>query len=1003
MTNFLRKHLLKCAMFLCALFTAITVSAIPAKPGLKRIITLANGTQVEARLVGDEFIHYWLADDGKAYLENSTTGRFETVSTATLKVQAEQKRMAANQQRGKRMAARRAAGTSSFTGQKKGLIILVNFSDVQMKPANNQALWNRVANEVNFSYGKFKGSMRDYFYDQSDGVFELDFDVVGPYQVSESQSYYGGNDRQGNDKHPGQMVSEACQKANADVNYADYDWNGDGYVDQVYVIYAGKGEADGGSSYTIWPHEWSLSSAGYYGDGSGVLTLDGVKVDTYACGPELDGYTGNIAGIGTMCHEFSHCLGYPDYYDTDYSGGQGMGYWDLMDGGAYNGDSYQPAGYTSYERWTAGWKTPITLSADTKVSDMQPINQGGDFYIIYNKGNNNEYYLLENRQKVGWDASLPGKGLLILHVDYNESVWANNKPNDDPSHQRMTWIAADNNYQYEMYMGEKRYTFDGMTNDPFPYGSVNAFNKSTTPAAKFYNKNSDGTYYMDSSIENIQQNNNGTIAFDFWAKYGESHEDPIETEGGTFKKVADVSELTDGAKVIIACGGKSVAAGELDKTYLTKVDVTIADDVITAENVLVFTLEGSDGSYKLKGNDGKYLYAKAAKSVAFADESETWTLSNDDSGVILTYGDNGTFLYNANSPRFTTYTSNPNASMILANIYVEYEVEVPEQKTPSISFSEATVTATIGQEFDLPQLTVEPEGLEVTYTSSNPEVATVDENTGKVTLVGKGTTTITATTTATEEYLSASASYTLKVRAEQPEPGEGDRFVLVEDAEELAADDIIIIVGEDENGECYSISTTQQTNNRLATLVTLCNDGTIEINDEVQVITLEQNENLWNFNVGDGYLFAASSSKNYLRTETEVDQNGNANADITIAEGIATIEFQGSNTHNSLRYNYNKGNPLFSCYLPTSDMTTVSIYKKMENENPNPNVLKGDANGDGHISVTDVVITVTHMVSDTPPAGFVFDNADMDDNRHITINDVIQIVNLLVGSNNSED
>ena len=195
MTNFLRKHLLKCAMLLCALFTAITVSAIPAKPGLKRIITLANGTQVEARLVGDEFIHYWLADDGKAYLENSTTGRFETVSTATLKVQAEQKRMAANQQRGKRMAARRAAGTSSFTGQKKGLIILVNFSDVQMKPANNQALWNRVANEVNFSYGKFKGSMRDYFYDQSDGVFELDFDVVGPYQVSESQSYYGGNDR----------------------------------------------------------------------------------------------------------------------------------------------------------------------------------------------------------------------------------------------------------------------------------------------------------------------------------------------------------------------------------------------------------------------------------------------------------------------------------------------------------------------------------------------------------------------------------------------------------------------------------------------------------------------------------------------------------------------------------------------------------------------------------------------------------------------------------------
>ena len=983
-------------MLLCALFTTLSVSAVPAKPGLKRIITLANGAQVEARLVGDEFGHYWLAEDGKAYVETTTNGLYTPTNLSTLQAQISQKRMAANQKRNNRMAARKALGSAAFTGQKKGIIILVNYQDVAMNGNNNQTLWNRVANEENFSYGNFKGSVRDYFYDQSDGVFELDFDVVGPYTVENNRSYYGGNNYNGDDKHPASMVIEACQQADADVNFADYDWDGDGYVDQVFVVYAGKGEADGGSSSTIWPHEWSLSSASYYGDGEGMQTIDGVIIDTYACGPELDGASGQIAGIGTICHEFSHCLGYPDFYDTDYSGGQGMGNWDLMDGSSYNGGSYQPAGFTSYERWVAGWKTPITLSADTQVSALQPINQGGNFYIIYNKGNQNEYFLLENRQKVGWDASLPGKGLLIIHVDYDQSIWNNNKTNDDPNHQIMTWIAADNEYQYYMYQGTKYFTFEGMANDTYPYRTVNAFNKSTTPAAKFYNKNTDGSYYMDSSIEDITQNSNGTIAFNFWAKYGENHE-PVQVEGGTFKKVSDLSELTNGEKVIIACGSKSVAAGELDKTYLSKVDVTIADDVITAEDVLVLTLEGSDNSYKLKSNNGKYLYAKAAKSMDFADDSEAWTLSVNDSGIILTYGDNGTILYNANSPRFTTYTSNPNASMIYANLYVEYEPEEVVLQTPVISFSETTITATLGKDFDLPQLTVEPEGLEVTYSSSDPEVATVDESTGEVTLVAVGTTTITATSTATEEYESAAASYTLKVRAELPEPGDGDRYELVEDIASLSNNDFVIVVGEDEDGNYYSISTLQQPNNRLATTVTMCNDGTIEVNEEVQIITLEENDGLWNLNVGDGYLYAASSSKNYLRTETELDQKGNANADITIEEGVASIIFQGANTHNSLRYNYNNGTPIFSCYLPTSDMTAVSIYRRVESST---HAMKGDVDGDGNVNITDVILTVNYMVGIIPSV-FIFENADMDEDKHITINDVMQIVNIVVGNSDN--
>ena len=235
MTRLFRQHFMKCAMLLCALFTTLSVCAVPAKPGLKRIITLANGTQVEARLVGDEFGHYWLAEDGKAYVETTTNGLYAPTNLSTLQAQASQKRMAANQKRTNRMAARKARGNAAFTGQKKGIIILVNYADVEMDDNNNQALWNRVANEENFSYGNFKGSVRDYFYDQSDGVFELDFDVVGPYPISRNRSYYGSNNYNGDDKYPATMVIEACQMANPDVNFADYDWDGDGYVDQVYV------------------------------------------------------------------------------------------------------------------------------------------------------------------------------------------------------------------------------------------------------------------------------------------------------------------------------------------------------------------------------------------------------------------------------------------------------------------------------------------------------------------------------------------------------------------------------------------------------------------------------------------------------------------------------------------------------------------------------------------------------------------------------------------------
>ena len=513
----------KLFLLLSLVIMTISASAVPAKRGLWKSVTLADGTEVRVQLIGDEHGHFWQAADGSAYRKADNGDFYVEVNVQQTIAKAKARRAKVN---AKRVAKREFGHSGSFLGEKKAIMILANFTDTKFKASNDNALYQKIANEENFSEGKFKGSMADYFKAQSRGNFVLDFDIVGPVTVSHPYAYYGKNDEDENDMRPTELIIEAVNLAKQQVpDWTQYDWDGDGYVDQVYVVYAGKGEADGGNENTIWPHAWTLSEGVEYGYGSGPVTVGtGLVVDSYACGGELDGMTGQIGGIGTMCHEYSHCLGYPDFYDIDYSGGQGMLSWDLMDMGSYNGDGYQPAGYTSYERWFAGWEEPVVLEdEDVTVEDMKPLQNGGESYIIYNKRNRNEYFLLENRQYAGWDESLDAAGLLILHVDYNASVWENNGPNDNPNHQRMTWVPASKKYQYQSYRGEKEFYIS--EKDVFPYGNNNSFNKDFGTMAKLYNKNSNDTYYLSSSVEQITQNADGTISFNFVANYDGSDPD----------------------------------------------------------------------------------------------------------------------------------------------------------------------------------------------------------------------------------------------------------------------------------------------------------------------------------------------------------------------------------------------------------------------------------------------------------------------------------------------
>ena len=497
--------------------------AVPAKRGQWKTVTLADGSKVRVELRGDEFINYWQAEDGRRFVRNAATTKYELADMTKLRERAQALRKSINIKGGKQNAPARSAtraASSQYTGQKKGLVILIDFPDRRFTHGS-PALYERILNEENFTDPVgFVGSVSDYFRDQSNDTFNLTFDVAGPYTMPEGYAYYGG-DVPSRDANMAEMWRYALRAADEDVNYKDYDWNGDGQVEQVFFIYAGLGQANGGEVETIWPHKSAVANE----DWTEYLVFDGVRVFDYACSCEcqpaayeLEGDTyvvseTKIDGIGTICHEFSHCLGLADLYDIDYSGGYGMDAWDLMSSGSYNGNSFRPACYTGAERMWIGWKQPIELTEATEINGMKSLENGGESYIIRNDANPDEYYILDNRQPDGrWDAGLPGAGLLITHVDYDQGVWDSNGPNDNPNHQRCTPIPADGNY-----LGQY---IENIAGDAYPYGSNNSLTNESTPAATVNTKNIDGTNYMNKPITDITQNPDGTISFNFGVQAG---------------------------------------------------------------------------------------------------------------------------------------------------------------------------------------------------------------------------------------------------------------------------------------------------------------------------------------------------------------------------------------------------------------------------------------------------------------------------------------------------
>lgn len=485
----MRKFLLLLSLIIASLALSINTSqAVPAYNKAVNV-TLPDGSQLTLRLVGDEFFHYKLTTDGyqvvqgsdgyyyyytpqsastrsantgtrasnpsnrtsqeKSYLRGISTGVNQEYYQAGIAV-AKMKREAMNSQAAlTRVAAPTASGTMQVGI--KGIIILAEFQDVKFQSSHTQATFERLVNEEGYSDNGAIGSARDYYIENSLGTYSPTFTVSSIVTLPENREYYGANDEYGNDLLPAQMVLDACIEADSEIDFSQFDTDGDGYIDNVFVFYAGHNEAEYGPEESVWPHKWALYPTSRYSNGNctGSVIFDGVTASIYSCTSELKGSSGTtLCGISTFAHEFGHVLGLPDFYDCDYSesGGETVGLYNIsiMSSGNYNSNGNIPPYYSVLEREILGWNSPVNLATVGDEVTLYPIHtEAGNNSYYLKTDQDGEIFMFESRKAEGWDAPLGTSGFLIYHVDRSTrlvdgvtalSRWTENTLNDYYGH-----------------------------------------------------------------------------------------------------------------------------------------------------------------------------------------------------------------------------------------------------------------------------------------------------------------------------------------------------------------------------------------------------------------------------------------------------------------------------------------------------------------------------------------------------------------------------------------
>ncbi len=528
--------LFRFTLLLTALFFIQHLSAVPAYPYPVKI-KQADGSIITVVKRGDEFHHYHETEDGYLLVKNSEgifnyglkTATGEIVdsrvkaSDAALRTGSELnfvKQLEKHVPMHTENIAMRAQRVQSekvpvqkraypLEGSPRSLVILVNFADLSFQVPNAKEAFNDMLNESGYSQNGATGSARDYFIDNSMGKFNPDFDVVGPFTLPQPMSYYGKNGSDGFDENAVQMIVDACTLAHqSGVDFSDYDTDFDHIVDNIFVFYAGHNEAEWGGENTIWPHRWgvyptSMYNGGNYTGSVASVTFNGVRIEDYACTSEFKGNSGtNMAGIATFVHEFGHVLGLPDLYATNNANHHTLDAWSVMDGGVYLNQGRTPSTYNSFERFQLNFLTPKVLK-DPAIIELNPITTGNEAYLISQTESHNlqpsspnpsEYFLLENRQKIGWDSYLPGHGMLIYRINYNHQKYLYNTVNNDRNDMGVDIIEADGIASKQTLAG-----------DPFP---------GTSNKTQFFPQLRNGTRLSEQTISAITENNN-IISFNY--------------------------------------------------------------------------------------------------------------------------------------------------------------------------------------------------------------------------------------------------------------------------------------------------------------------------------------------------------------------------------------------------------------------------------------------------------------------------------------------------------
>lgn len=482
--------------------------AAPAEK-CKKTVTLLDGSAVEVTFWGDEYGCFYMDQEGRML---EPVGKGERFRYADYDLQAAVQKVV----RTKRsvMTARIGANLNP-KGTYKVPVILVQFKDKAFSVAEGQeavsSFYDKYCNGTKdgqyYTGAGSYGAVRDYFAAQSDSTLFWDFDVIGPVTLDKESAYYGADQGTNIDVNISDFYADAIAKAQElRSDWSVYDSNQDGLVDMVFFLYAGLGQANGGDASTIWPKETN-----------GKMQVGDLSFAISACCNELrpkkqNGVVvGNKAdGIGIMCHEMSHVLGLPDFYNALHNS-FGMDYWSVMDYGYFTNNGYNPGSYNGYERDFMGWR-PLVELKEPQTVHMKSLEEGGVAYKIVNDQNPNEYYVLHNMQPKGWDAMLStlGHGMLVTHVDYDADIWNVNQVNADIYHQRMTIIPANNKLIGNFNAENSAELLDALAGHPYPGITGNtALTDESVPAAEVYRGE-----FMGKPIKQIEEHD-GVVSFKF--------------------------------------------------------------------------------------------------------------------------------------------------------------------------------------------------------------------------------------------------------------------------------------------------------------------------------------------------------------------------------------------------------------------------------------------------------------------------------------------------------